>query len=82
MIKHVFVFEGGVAKIKDAETGEIQLAQPGLPGPEGITPWASEEEAHDWVYSQFESWFIDYPESVPVIINVPEEQTPSEESGA
>ena len=81
MIKHVFVFENGVAKIKDSKTGETQLEQPGLPGPEGMTPWASEEEANAWIHHQFDYYFIDIPsaddEQPPA-----EEQPPQEGSGA
>lgn len=83
MIKHKFVFEGGIAKIKDVETDATLLAQPGLPGPEGLTPWESEEQASNWIHAQFESFFVDLnPEPPPGAEPPAQEQTTQPESGA
>ena len=62
MIKNEFVFESGIAKVRDVTTNDIILIQPGKPGPDGLTPWASEDEARDWIYHQFQTYFEDITE--------------------
>jgi hypothetical protein len=80
MIEHEFVFDGSTAIVRRIADKEIMLSQPGLPGESGLTPWANEEQAREWVYHQFADLFRDYtPEPEPGPEPIPPE-TP--ESGA
>jgi hypothetical protein len=79
MIRNEFVFENGTAMIRDIETKEVLLLQPGMPGQNGLEPWASEETAEAWINLQFGYLFVDNdPEPIP---EPPLEETPSEGSG-
>jgi hypothetical protein len=70
MARHEFIFESDIAKIKDIINNNIVLVQPGKPGPDGLTSWVNEEEARDWIYHQFPTFFEEEPE--PIIPNIPE----------
>jgi hypothetical protein len=51
---HSFVFEAGVLKIIENDTGTLLLTQPSKPNFSGeITPWASESEALAWAEIHF-----------------------------
>ena len=81
MIEHEFVFDSGNAIVRRIDNKQVMLSQPGLPGESGLTPWANEEQAREWVYHQFADLFRDYapPEPPPLPEPIPPE-TP--ESGA
>jgi len=49
MLINRFVFESGIAKIEEIQSGKTIVEQPGKPGPEGLTPWDSAEQAEAWM---------------------------------
>ena len=64
MIKHEFIFRDNIAIIRDTETQLEMIHQPMRPTWGEPTRWSSEEEAREWAYSEFSSFFEDTPDPV------------------
>jgi hypothetical protein len=67
---YTFVFESGVAKLKDIETEHVVVNQPYNPTFNGPLPWQDEAEALQWMQENYSVYF-----------QQPQEPEPEEEQG-
>lgn len=70
-----FSFEGGVAVIRNAETGDIVVYQPFKPVNAGQEPWADAAEAEAYMRDLYPHYFLTLPE--PTVPPPAEDEIPT-----